>query len=454
MITQLPLTLHHNDDSIIAWDGNKPISHAQFISHVHQLAQQLKNKPYVINLIENRYLFIVSLAASLLKHQTSLLPQTRAIDNIRSIQKDYPDCYYLGTSNLEYKGIEHCPITPLEDIIKHEPVPLISSEHLAIITFTSGSTGTPTAHKKYWGDLLTATNLAAQRFGLYDNAYNIIATVPPQHMYGLETSVLIPMLTGNAVYGGTPFYPEDIKQALGQLKGPTFLVTSPVHLKACVNTDIDWKDITFVISATATLNQTLAQQAQIRMNATIMEIFGCTEAGSIASRLSVTTNIWTMYSHMHLVNNNEKIEINAKHLRGTTVLNDNIELISDKQFIHLGRSNDMVNIAGKRESLANLTLKLQGLENVTDGTFFVPHLNKDNDNDNNNSLRLAAFVVAPDKTEKEIMEQLAHKIDPVFLPRPLYKVEQLPYNDTGKLTLGSLRALHQEVRRKNVISSH
>ncbi len=452
MTTQLPLTLHHHNDSIIAWDGEKPIRHAQFISHVYQIAQQLKNKPYVINLIENRYLFIVSLAASLLRQQTSLLPQTRAIDNIRHIQQDYPECYYLSTSKLEYEGIEHCPLAPLEETIKHEPMPKISSEHLAIITFTSGSTGTPTAHKKYWGDLLTATDLAAQRFGLYDKTYTIIATVPPQHMYGLETSVLFPILTGNAVYGGTPFYPEDIKQILDQLKGPTLLVTSPVHLKACVNADIDWKNIAFIISATATLNKTLAQQAQTRMHAKINEIFGCTEAGSIASRLTIETDIWTMYSHMKLVDNNRHIEIKADHLRDTTVLNDNIKLISDDQFIHLGRSNDMVNIAGKRESLANLTLKLQELENVKDGTFFIPYSNTDNDN--SNALRLSAFVIAPDKTEKEIIDQLAQKMDPVFLPRPLYKVEQLPYNDTGKLTLSSLRTLYQEVRRKNVINSH
>ncbi len=451
MTNKLPLTLHHRENSIFAWNDDQTISHAQFISHVYQTAKQLENKPYVINLIKNRYLFIVTLAASLLRDQTSLLPQSRASENILNIRKKYPRCYYLADSDLHYEGITYCPIAGLKPIIDHHIVPKIDSNHLAIITFTSGSTGTPTPHKKYWGDLVTATNLAAERFGLYRKCYSIIATVPPQHMYGLETSVLFPLLTGNAIYGGTPFYPEDINLISSQSSGPTFLVTTPVHLKACMNADIHWKKFEFIISATATLKHSLAKEVQVRMQAQVLEIFGCTEAGSIASRPTAQTDSWSMYSDMKLVRNKDSIEIMADHLREITILHDNIKLISDSQFVHLGRTSDMINIGGKRESLANLTLKLQELENVSDGTFFLPRSH--NDNTINDSQRLTAFVVAPDKTEKEIVKELSEKIDPVFLPRPLYKVDRLPYNDTGKLTLSSLKELYHNLRRRNLATA-
>jgi len=44
-----------------------------------------------------------------------------------------------------------------------------------------------------------------------------------------------------------------------------------------------------------------------------------------------------------------------------------------------------------------------------------------------------AFVVAPGHTPSTLMEALRQRIDPAFLPRPLYLVDVLPRNATGKL---------------------
>ena len=55
--------------------------------------------------------------------------------------------------------------------------------------------------------------------------------------------------------------------------------------------------------------------------------------------------------------------------------------------------------------------------------------------------RLAALAVAPRLDAANILQALRARIDPVFLPRPLLLVEQLPRNATGKLPLHTLRAL-------------
>ena len=44
-----------------------------------------------------------------------------------------------------------------------------------------------------------------------------------------------------------------------------------------------------------------------------------------------------------------------------------------------------------------------------------------------------AFVGAPGKTVESLLATLRQKISPVFLPRPMYLVEALPRNHTGKL---------------------
>jgi len=59
---------------------------------------------------------------------------------------------------------------------------------------------------------------------------------------------------------------------------------------------------------------------------------------------------------------------------------------------------------------------------------------------------VAALVVAPDLEKKDILAALAERINPVFLPRPLYKVDSLPRNAMGKLPREALSQLFEQLR--------
>ena len=113
---------------------------------------------------------------------------------------------------------------------------------------------------------------------------------------------------------------------------------------------------------------------------------------------------------------------------------DHIACFGPKQFVLLGRPSHLINIAGRRVSLDELNGQLQEIPGVEDGTFFMP----DEHEAAGCVTRLVAFVVAPDKTNLEILEELRNKIDTIFLPRPLFLVQNLPRNSTGKLTRASL----------------
>ena len=63
-----------------------------------------------------------------------------------------------------------------------------------------------------------------------------------------------------------------------------------------------------------------------------------------------------------------------------------------------------------------------------DGVFMFP------DESHGGSRHLLAFVVAPNLKKDDILSALRHKMDAVFLPRPLYFIDKLPRNATGKLT--------------------
>ena len=98
----------------------------------------------------------------------------------------------------------------------------------------------------------------------------------------------------------------------------------------------------------------------------------------------------------------------------------------------------MVNVAGKRTSLAHLNHLLCAIPGVIDGAFFNP------DEGTREVSRLTAFVVTRTLTPETILAQLRRKTDAVFLPRPLHLVEKLPRADTGKLPQAALAELARQ----------
>jgi len=130
------------------------------------------------------------------------------------------------------------------------------------------------------------------------------------------------------------------------------------------------------------------------------------------------------------------------HVNARTPLADLIEPAGEGRFVLLGRQADMVNIAGKRSSLAYLTQVLLRVPGVVDGAFFIP----EEAADDGAVARLAAAVVAPGQSASTLMTALREHLDPVFLPRPLLLVPALPRSDTSKLPVAELRALLNAAR--------
>jgi acyl-coenzyme A synthetase/AMP-(fatty) acid ligase len=139
--------------------------------------------------------------------------------------------------------------------------------------------------------------------------------------------------------------------------------------------------------------------------------------------------------------------LQAPYLRGPIPFPDLVSLQGPHRFVLHGRGTDLVNIGGHRGSLSDLNQKLNEIEGVQDGAFFLP------DETGTSVTRLIAFAVAPGKAAEHILSALRTVIDPVFLPRPLHLVPHLPRNETGKLTrealLGLLQELHKEERHGN-----
>src|SRR5690606_29008667 len=123
------------------------------------------------------------------------------------------------------------------------------------------------------------------------------------------------------------------------------------------------------------------------------------------------------------------------HLAGPVLLADIVEVLPGGRFRLCGRQSDLLEIAGKRASLGDLTQRLLALPGVLDAALVQL------EPDACGVRRLAAAVVAPGLDEATLRQALRHAVDPVFLPRPLRLVAALPRNETGKLTRRALLEL-------------
>lgn len=428
-------------DRALAWENGHPITYRRFLSEAAALAEQLPEKDTVVNLADNRYRFLVGFAAALIRGQTTLLPPSRAPGALLQIARDYPESYCLTDVQDTIEGLPTCHIRKGDwSAAQSARVPQIPVSHRAVVAFTSGSTGSPRPNPKTWGSLVAVARSTGARFGLKaSHPLTIVATVPHQHMYGLEATIMLPIQHGMAFHVGRPLFPEDVRLALAEVPSPRVLVTTPLHIRACVTSGTQLPHVEYILSATAPLPLSLAKQAEALFQTSLYEIYGFTEAGSLATRRTVAGEAWHVLDGITLHQESGRCSLQAPYLREPVMFPDLVSLQGPHGFLLQSRSEDLVNIGGRRISLADLNHKLNEIEGVQDGVFLLP------DDTGTSVTRLMAFAVAPGKTTEHILSALRDVIDPVFLPRPLHLVPNLPRNETGKLTRDALLTLLQEL---------
>ncbi len=435
-MTTLPLISHQSPDSIVAHRADGPVTRQQFLFEAHQLAALFPAGGHLLNLCADRYRFSVGLAAAILSNKTSLLPPTQTPEVVRQIKLFAPDVFCLTDNDLctvDLPQLRYPTMTPsTPDEI---PIPQISTTQRIALVFTSGSTGIPQPHPKTWGALVASVQAEAQQLKLPDNC-TVIGTVPPQHMYGFESTILMAWCNGCALCHAQPFFPADICHALAALPTPRVLVSSPLHLRTLLNAELVIPELALVVSATAPLSDQLALDIEMRCRAPLEEIYGSTETGQIATRRSTQGSAWQLFPGIKWHIEGNSVYACGTHIETPIAMNDVIEPITDELFLLHGRLADMINIAGKRHSLAGLDHLLNSLPGVVDGAFYMP-------DETGHVTRLAAAVVAPDTNSSTLLAALREHLDPVFLPRPLLFVDALPRNSTGKLPRSALQALFQ-----------
>src|SRR5262249_11182477 len=117
-----------------------------------------------------------------------------------------------------------------------------------------------------------------------------------------------------------------------------------------------------VLSAGAVLPPEAARRARDILGVPVTEIFGSTETGAFATRVSSGGEApWEALDDVQLaVAENGTLRVRAPHVAGASgmALNDRVELLDARRFRFHGRSDRIVKLEGKRVSLIEVEAAL------------------------------------------------------------------------------------------------
>ncbi len=425
-------------EDALVWRGDVPQARDNLLREAACIAAALPAGRYVVNLCEQRDLFVLLFAASMMAGRTQLMPGARGETALAELRAEYPDSVDVSDEDVQRWRAGAAVADAIPRLV-HE-----DDDRLVMIGFTSGSTGKSQAHAKRWRALANSARLnsAAIRseLGLTPHdPLSVTGTVPAHHMYGIELTVLLPLFAGMSVHAERPLFPADVAAALAQPARPRLLVSTPLHLRALAESGLTFPDIDLIVSATAPLDPALARLVEERLRAPLLEMFGSTETCVFATRRTAQQDVWKIYDGITLETGADSTQVSADWYECPQRLMDVLERRGADGFVALGRNSDLVEVAGKRASLADITRRLCAVPGVEDAVAFQPEAGA-----SGMANRVAAVVVSRGVSARQIATELASSLDAVFLPRPLVLVDRIPRDAVGKVTRARLLELTRQ----------
>lgn len=437
-----PLIDPYRPDKAAFWSGEGPLSQSALLARAGALSARLPDRPLAVNYCERRDLFAIALLAIWLRGRTAVFPADRTEHTFAMLRGGGSDLFALcdGALDFDIPSLVRADTPSGTTAPAAPPGPPADTPvgwtHPAALVYTSGSTGKPSVNEKSWGMLVAGGKAIPRMLQLHTlEDASVVATVPSQHMYGFETTIMNVLQGEASAHIERPVYPADIARCLSEVPPPRVLVTTPVHLRALVESSTALPDVERVISATAPLSTDLALAAEAALGAPVWEIYGFTEIGSVAGRHTVATQEWTLRDGLFAREENGGQHVDWRAFGRKIPFPDIVNIVDDSHIRLEGRAQDIVNIAGKRASLSGLSAKLLEIDGVEDGAFWLPV----EDSGMGVVSRLVAFAVAPALSERDVRTELQRRLDAAFVPRSIHFVDALPRNATGKLTQRAMK---------------
>ncbi|MBR9911157.1 MAG: AMP-binding protein [Gammaproteobacteria bacterium] len=321
---------------------------------------------------------------------------------------------------------------------------------VAVVLFTSGSSGTPVAITKTFTQLSEELQLLESLWGEKVSNSVFCSTVSRQHMYGLPFGLLWPLVYARPFYAETIHYIQTLENLA--IRFPFTLITSPVQLQNLPD-NLDWdllrSRVVAIFSAGAVLPQSAARRCE-RLLSTVTEIYGSTETGAVAWREQPADAHWQCLPGVAVATapGSRQLQISSPCLpvtaEQTIEMADLATIISATRFDLLGRSDRIVKVGGKRISLTQVESHLLSHDWVDDVKTVLLEQRKS---------RVGAAVVLTQEgrnllidrgrlfVNRVLADHIALHIEPVARPRYWRYIGRIPVDGQGKSGAPLLTAL-------------
>ena len=231
-------------------------------------------------------------------------------------------------------------------------------EDIAFLQYTSGSTGTPRRVIKHITSLDREACLLANRFGERLAGCSIVASVVPQHLYGLTFRIMLPMAMGLPLHAAMLYYAEQLA-ALPHDRQYLF-ISSPAFLKR-LDTELTAPPVVMLISAGGMLPWCDVTETHDWLNVWPDEIYGSTETGILAWRHRQADSVpWLAFPGVVFQSEGEICRVTSPliHEAAGLELDDILHFDSEGLFSIAGRRGRVVKIEEKRISLNEIERRL------------------------------------------------------------------------------------------------
>jgi acyl-coenzyme A synthetase/AMP-(fatty) acid ligase len=302
-----------------------------------------------------------------------------------------------------------------------------------VYLFTGGSTGKPRIWSKTPANLLCEAINLAQTFGIRQTDL-LLSTVPPQHIYGLLGSVLLPFVASAQVLRRTCTFPQEILSTL-QNEAATVLVGVPIHYRALRSEGLQRFSLRLALSSAAPLDDADAAFFLDKTGLAITEIYGSTETGGIAMRpYGPGYDTWTPFACIDWKIRADRLAVRSDFIspdlpcdaEGFYVTADRVAKAQGNRFRLLGRTDRIVKVAGKRVDLEEVRERIRRIPGVRDAYVAAVPLRGARQSQ-------IATLVATDLSIRELRAAIRSMDESYGHPRRVRTAMSIPVLPNGKI---------------------
>jgi acyl-coenzyme A synthetase/AMP-(fatty) acid ligase len=399
------------------------------------------NKVYVD--IKDRFLFIVAFI-TLLKFKAKLV-----LVPIEAKQEDY--VFDGGIFISDNKNSDNVILikrdlsASIKNTLKAKNV--VSDNDCDIFLYTSGSTGKAKLIPKTSEGLLIELEELKKIFKVTSSDL-FYFTPPIYHIYGFLNGFLLPLAASSPIVLDYFFTPESIAKIVSE-KNITNFVSIPSYYKMFVDLKLiyEFKKCKRFASSSALLPLDVSKSFY-KEKISIVEIYGSTETGGIATRIGAASEEWEKYSYIEiLIDKTKKIEDKTENkdiyellIKSPTIsveysdiagfnTGDIVEVLENTKFKLVGRNTRFVKISGKR---VDLKYVFEKMKEYLSSYVSVP-INEQNLYVGEKEEKI--FVIFEENFPKnsiEIKENLKEHLPGYAIPR-LFLDMKIPRNEMGKI---------------------